>query len=135
MGVREEGTDGKGQGNLPRRRCGLGRLQLGGEVRVKGPGRGDGGPRGVREQVAGGGSCGGPGSRLPSKANHDAPITVTAVQSQDQRRLQLILGLGGGREGSFARVHLGGSGYSGDCRVDPPAPHILLSLLAVSAGM
>ena len=110
------------------RRWGLGRLQLGGEGRVKGPGRGMEGQEGIREQVAGMGAVVGQGSGPPFQSEpRDALITVSIVQSQDQRArwLQLILGLGGGREGSFARVHLGGlRAWVVTHRVDPPAPLI-----------
>lgn len=106
----------------------MGRLQLGGEGRVKGPGRGMEGQEGIREQVAGVGAVVGQGSGPPFQSEpRDALITVSIVQSQDQRArwLQLILGLGGGREGSFARVHLGGlRAWVVTHRVDPPAPLI-----------
>ena len=91
------------------RRWGLGRLQLGGEGRVKGPGRGMEGQEGIREQVAGVGAVVGQGSGPPFQSEpRDALITVSIVQSQDQRArwLQLILGLGGGRENKF-RLSLG----------------------------
>lgn len=107
----------------------MGRLQLGGEGRIKGTGRGMDGQEEIRKQVAGVRSCGGArGSRPPFQSEPwDAPITVSTFQSPDQwaRRLQLILGLGGGREGSFARVHLGGLwAWAVTHRVDPPAPLI-----------
>lgn len=56
------------------RRCGLGRLQLGREGRVKGTGRGMDGQEGIRKQVAGVGAVVGPREAdLPSKANHGMP--------------------------------------------------------------
>lgn len=129
----------------PRRR-GLGRLQLGGEVRVKGPGRGMEGQEGIREQVAGVGAVVGRGSRPPFQTNHGMPHNTTGCPDNGVRRPEP------GPTGKAAATHpwawgwegrlicqgsLGGApGMGGDSQNRSAcSPHILLFCWLYPLGM
>ena len=85
--------------------------------------------RGIRKQVAGAGAAVGLGEAdFPSISKRGMPwwrCPPSLARTQWARQLQLIPGLGGGKGGSFARVHLGGLwAWAATHRVDPPVPLI-----------
>lgn len=126
-GSRGGGRGGQGSGQASRGRCGSHRLQLGRAGRCGA--REEDGHQAVREQGAGAGGCGEAWRSRPAFRGR-RPCLPSCAGTRWARWLRLIPGLGGGRGGSFARVHLGGLwAWAATHRMHPTSAsslHILL---------